>query len=92
MSSPAGLGIYFFIGGVFAILQQLIVNSYRPRIIKKINEEAKKNPPKIIIPDTLNSIENDVEKEEHNQTNEQLKTQSEKNRNRNKNRQKHHKK
>lgn len=44
--ASAGLGLYFFIGGVFAILQTWLVNIYRPRIRKQIHEEMKKNPPK----------------------------------------------
>lgn len=39
MNAPAGLGIYFFIGGLFACLQTLIINLYRPRIRKNIAKE-----------------------------------------------------
>lgn len=46
LTSSAGLGLYFFIGGLFAILQTLMVNAYRPRIRKQIAEEAKKHPVK----------------------------------------------
>lgn len=48
--ASAGLGLYFFIGGVFAILQTWLVNIYRPRIRKQIHEEMKKNPPKPVEP------------------------------------------
>ncbi|KRN88907.1 membrane protein insertase YidC [Ligilactobacillus ceti] len=37
--APAGLGLYFFIGGIFACLQTLIINSMRPRIREKIQKE-----------------------------------------------------
>ena len=47
ITSSAGLGLYFFIGGLFAILQTLMVNAYRPRIRRQIEEEAKKNPIKM---------------------------------------------
>lgn len=47
ISSSAGLGLYFFIGGIFATLQTLMVNAYRPRIRKRIEEEMKKNPIKV---------------------------------------------
>ena len=47
LTSSAGLGLYFFIGGLFAILQTLMVNAYRPRIRKQIEEEAKKHPVKM---------------------------------------------
>ncbi|KRO08276.1 preprotein translocase subunit YidC [Paucilactobacillus hokkaidonensis] len=50
MSSSAGLGLYFFIGGLFAIVQTLIINLYRPKIRKNIEAEMKKNPPKIVTP------------------------------------------
>ena len=30
--SPAGLGLYFFVGGVFACIQTLIINAMRPKI------------------------------------------------------------
>ena len=46
LTSSAGLGLYFFIGGLFAILQTLMVNAYRTRIRKQIAEEAKKHPVK----------------------------------------------
>ena len=42
ITSSAGLGLYFFIGGLFAILQTLMVNAYRPRIRRQIEEESKK--------------------------------------------------
>lgn len=50
MSSSAGLGLYFFIGGLFAIIQTLIINLYRPRIRRDIETEMKKNPPKVVTP------------------------------------------
>ncbi|KRN13405.1 membrane protein insertase, YidC Oxa1 family [Fructilactobacillus fructivorans] len=53
LSSPAGLGIYFFIGGLFACVQTFIINLSRPRIRKQINEKAKQNPPKVVIPKEL---------------------------------------
>ena len=39
LSAPAGLGIYFFIGGLFACVQTVIINMYRPRIRKNIARE-----------------------------------------------------
>ena len=51
LTSSAGLGLYFFIGGLFAILQTLMINAYRPRIRKQIAEENKNNPVKV--PDAL---------------------------------------
>ncbi len=45
LTTPAGLGLYFFIGGLFACLQTLIINMYRPRIRKNIEKEmAGKKP------------------------------------------------
>ena len=61
LTSSAGLGLYFFIGGLFAILQTLMVNAYRPRIRKQIAEEAKKHPVKIpAAPATPSSVSSDT--------------------------------
>ncbi|GKT02536.1 membrane protein insertase YidC [Furfurilactobacillus entadae] len=43
-STPAALGLYFFVGGLFACLQTLIIAWYRPRIRAQIAEELEKNP------------------------------------------------
>jgi len=50
ISTSAGLGLYFFIGGIFACVQTLIINLYRPRIRREIEAEMKKNPPKVVKP------------------------------------------
>lgn len=65
LQSPAGLGIYFFIGGVFAVIQTLIINLYRPKMRNKILEEAKDNPPKVVLTDDLIELfeENDDQKD-----------------------------
>lgn len=47
--SPAGLGLYFFIGGIFACIQVVLINLMRPKIRAEIQAELKKNPPKKII-------------------------------------------
>ena len=61
LTSSAGLGLYFFIGGLFATLQTLMVNAYRPRIRKQIAEEAKKHPVKIpAAPATPSSVSSDT--------------------------------
>lgn len=49
-STPAGLGLYFAVGGVFACIQTVLINMYRPKIRAQIQAEMKKNPPKIIEP------------------------------------------
>lgn len=49
ISSSAGLGLYFFIGGLFAILQTLMVNAARPRIRRRIEKEMKDHP--VTVPD-----------------------------------------
>lgn len=36
-TTSAGLGLYFFVGGIFAILQTLIINILRPRIKKHVS-------------------------------------------------------
>ncbi|MCZ2118706.1 membrane protein insertase YidC [Levilactobacillus brevis] len=50
MSSPAGLGLYFFVGGLFACLQTLIINFYRPRIRREIKEKMKDQPAPEVAP------------------------------------------
>ncbi|MFT8458511.1 MAG: membrane protein insertase YidC [Liquorilactobacillus ghanensis] len=47
--APAGLGLYFFIGGIFACIQVILINFMRPKIRAEIQAELKKNPPKKII-------------------------------------------
>ena len=47
LSSSAGLGLYFYIGGLFAILQTLMIHASRQRIRKRIEEEQKKHPIKM---------------------------------------------
>lgn len=45
-TSPAGVALYWLIGGIFAILQQLLVNHLlKPRIKAKVEEEYRLNPP-----------------------------------------------
>ncbi len=48
MSSPAGLGLYFFVGGLFACVQTLIINFYRPRIRREISDQMAKNPKPVV--------------------------------------------
>lgn len=50
MVSPAGLGLYFFAGGILAIVQTLITNFYyMPRIKAEVAADLKKNPPKQVV-------------------------------------------
>ena len=46
-SQPSAVVIYWFVGGIFSIIQQLIANYiFKPRLRKQVEEEFKKNPPK----------------------------------------------
>lgn len=46
-SLPASVSLYWFVGGIFSIIQQLIVNYIvKPKLRKQIAEEFEKNPPK----------------------------------------------
>lgn len=46
-TSPASVTLYWFVGGIFTIIQQLISNFIlRPRLKVKVAEEFKNNPPK----------------------------------------------
>lgn len=49
-NSPAGLGLYFFVGGVFACLQTLIINFYRPRIRREVTAQMKAHPAPVVKP------------------------------------------
>lgn len=55
-STSAGLGLYFFIGGIFAIVQTLIINILRPRIKNHVSENfVVKN----VADDLIQNIKND---------------------------------
>lgn len=46
-TSPAGLGLYWFVGGIFAVFQTIITNFiFKPRIKAQVEAEAKKRPVK----------------------------------------------
>ncbi|CAI2599776.1 membrane protein insertase YidC [Apilactobacillus kunkeei] len=68
-SAPAGLGIYFFISGLFACLQTLIINMYRPKIRAEVASQAAaqaQSDEKVIL--------HDVEEEDSSEEHEQIKT------------------
>ena len=47
ISSPAAVILYWFVGGIFSIIQQLITNYIiKPRLQERLLEEFAKNPPK----------------------------------------------
>lgn len=47
LSLPAGVGLYWLVGGFFSIIQQLITTYIiKPKLRQKIEEEYKNNPPK----------------------------------------------
>ncbi|KRL95630.1 membrane protein insertase YidC [Limosilactobacillus equigenerosi] len=58
-TSSAGLGLYFFIGGIFAIFQTLIINIYRPHLRKQIDAEMANQP--VVTPSTAKDITADAE-------------------------------
>lgn len=50
LSAPAGVTLYWVVGGIFGCLQTFITNVImKPRIKKKVAEEMKINPPKIVV-------------------------------------------
>ncbi|GEO69957.1 membrane protein insertase YidC [Levilactobacillus acidifarinae] len=81
MSSPAGLGLYFFVGGLFACLQTLIINFYRPRIRREIKEKMKDQPAPVIPEPVKPEVKQVTAAEVHDQN---------RNRNRNAGKQQHH--
>jgi YidC/Oxa1 family membrane protein insertase len=47
-SSPAGVTLYWVIGGIFGVIQQLIVTfMIKPHLREKIDKEFEENPPTI---------------------------------------------
>ena len=50
LSSPAGVTLYWVVGGVIGVIQSFITNVImKPRIKQKIQEEMKLNPPKVVV-------------------------------------------
>ncbi|OJG65318.1 YidC/Oxa1 family membrane protein insertase [Enterococcus malodoratus] len=57
-TSPAGVALYWVVGGVFSCLQTFITNVLmRPRIKAQIKEELKKNPPKQVVTKPIKKAE-----------------------------------
>ena len=49
LTAPAGVTLYWVVGGFVQILQQFIINFFiRPYMKKRVTEEYEKNPPKIM--------------------------------------------
>ncbi|GLB46768.1 membrane protein insertase YidC 1 [Philodulcilactobacillus myokoensis] len=87
IKSPAGLGIYFFIGGIFACIQTLIINLYRPKIRAEVAKNSKNHPTnKVKIPDFNSESEKNSSE---NQSSEKVDIHK-LNRERNKGKQNHH--
>ena len=82
LSAPAGIGLYFFIGGIFACIQTFIIMLMRPRIRREIQAELAKNPPIVrehtIIDDVEETVERTLDNVEDN-----ISDTAKKNRNRN---------
>lgn len=94
LTSSAGLGLYFFIGGLFAILQTIMVNAYRPRIRQRIEEESKNHPIKMPeAPQTAsNATANAIDQlKQPGQATSKATTTAKRNRQRNAGKQHHHK-
>lgn len=50
LSSPAGVTLYWIVGGLFSALQTALINAFhKPRIRRMIEEEMKMNPPKSVV-------------------------------------------
>lgn len=49
ISASAGLGFYFLIGGIFAIIQTIFINAYRPRLKERVKKEAAAHPVKKVV-------------------------------------------
>lgn len=56
-SSPAGVTLYWVVGGIFSCIQTFITNVLlRPRIKAEIAEELKNNPPKQVVTPTVKDV------------------------------------
>lgn len=50
-TAPAGVTLYWVVGGIFSCIQSLITNLYhKPRVKKEIAEHFEKNPVKVVTP------------------------------------------
>ncbi|WP_313630414.1 membrane protein insertase YidC [Enterococcus devriesei] len=57
-TSPAGVALYWVVGGIFSCIQTFITNVLmRPRIKAQIQEELKKNPPKQVVTKPIKQAE-----------------------------------
>lgn len=57
-TSPAGVALYWVVGGVFSCIQTFITNVLmRPRIKAQIQEELKKKPPKQVVTKPIKKAE-----------------------------------
>lgn len=57
-TSPAGVALYWVVGGVFSCIQTFITNVLmRPRIKAKIQADLKKNPPKQVVKPVVKQAE-----------------------------------
>lgn len=62
-SSPAGVTLYWVVGGIFSCIQTFITNVLlRPRIKAQLAEELKKNPPKQVVTERKDVTPQAVEK------------------------------
>lgn len=61
MSASAGLGFYFLIGGIFAIIQTLFINAYRPRLKARVKKEAATHPVKKVVTTPQTSHQQNVD-------------------------------
>lgn len=65
-TSPAGVALYWVVGGIFSCIQTFITNVLmRPRIKAKIREELKNNPPKQVVTKPIKKAEPIQPKEIH---------------------------
>lgn len=57
-TSPAGVALYWVVGGIFSCIQTFITNVLmRPRIKAQIQEELRKNPPKQVVTKPIKKAE-----------------------------------
>lgn len=72
LNAPAGVTLYWVVGGIFGCIQSLITTLYhKPKVKREIAEHFEKNPVKVVTPTTIKDVtpKKAVQKQTNKQTN-----------------------
>lgn len=74
ISAPAGVTLYWVVGGVFSCLQTFITNVImKPRLKAQVAEELKQNPPKQVVTPRKDVTESAAKPADNKQATKQIK-------------------